>query len=64
MWERLLYSLVLEQTKYDLSKIIWLRGVIQLHSNSVAILGMVFIVSHSYQTYFNFPGGPVILVWN
>jgi hypothetical protein len=47
--------LVLERTEYNLLKINWLCGVIQLHSNSVGALGQVFIVSHSYQTYFGFP---------
>jgi hypothetical protein len=37
-------------------KINWLRSVILLHSNSVGVLGQVFIVSHSYQTFFGFPG--------
>jgi hypothetical protein len=48
------FFLVLEQTEYNLLKINWLYGVIQLHSNSVGALGHVFIVSHSYQTYFGF----------
>jgi hypothetical protein len=46
--ERFLHYLVLEQAESDLSKINWLRGVIQLHSNSVGALGQVFIVPHSY----------------
>jgi hypothetical protein len=49
VWERFLHSLVLEQTESDLSKINWLRGIIQLHSNSAGALRQVFIVSHSYQ---------------
>jgi hypothetical protein len=47
---------VLEQTKSDLSKINWLLSVIRLHSNSVGFLGQVFIMSHSYQTSFDFSG--------
>jgi len=35
-------------------KINWLRGVIRLHFNNVGVLGFIFIVSHSYQTSFNF----------
>jgi hypothetical protein len=50
-----LHSSVLERTESDLSKINWLYGVILLHFNSVGALGQVFIVSHSYQTYFGFP---------
>jgi len=53
--ERFLYFLVLEQTKSDLSKINWLLSVIRLHSNSIGSLWQVFIVSHSYQTSFDFP---------
>jgi hypothetical protein len=50
-----LHSSILERIKFDLSKINWLRGVILLHSNLIVVLGQVFIVSHSYQTYFGFP---------
>jgi hypothetical protein len=61
MWEWFLHSSVLEQIESDLSKINWLRGVIVLHSNSVSALGQVSIVSHSYQTYFGFPGSDLNL---
>jgi hypothetical protein len=49
-----LHSPDLEQTK-------WLYDVILLHYKSVGTLGQVFIVSHSYQTYFGFPGSDVNL---
>jgi len=52
---------ILERTEYDLSKINWLRGVILLNLNSVGALGQVSIVSHSYQTYFGFPGSDLNL---
>jgi len=45
---------VLEWTEFDLSKINWLRDVLLFHSNNVGALGQVFIVSHSYQIYFDF----------
>jgi hypothetical protein len=51
-----LHSSALELTESDLSKINWLRDVILFHSNSVGALRQVFIVSHSYQTYFGFSG--------
>ena len=47
-------SYILERAESDLSKLNWLCDVILLHSNSVGTLGQVFIVSHSYQTYFSF----------
>ena len=37
----------------------WWRHSTQ--SNSVGALGQVFIVSHSYQTYFGFPGSDLNL---
>jgi hypothetical protein len=52
MRKRLLHSLVFERTEFDLSKIIWLCGIIQFHSNSVGVLEQVFIASHSYQIFF------------
>jgi hypothetical protein len=52
--EIFLHSLVCEQTKTDLSKINWLYGIIQLHSNSGSALGQVFIVLYSYKTSFGF----------
>jgi hypothetical protein len=61
MWELFLHSSVLEQIEHDLSKINWLCGVILLHSNSIGALRQVFIVSHSYQTYFSFPGSDLNL---
>jgi hypothetical protein len=48
--------LILERIESNLLKINWLRGVIRLHSNNAGVLEQVFIVSHSYQTYFNFLG--------
>jgi hypothetical protein len=54
MWERFLYSLVLERTEIDLSKINWFYGIIRLHSNSVGVLEQVSNVSHSYQASFGF----------
>jgi hypothetical protein len=56
VWEWFLYFSVLEGTKYELSKINWLRDIILFHSNSVGALGHVSIVSYSYQTYFGFLG--------
>ena len=64
---------ILERTKSDLSKIKWLRGIILL--NPIVLvpwgrfffffgkltLGQVSIVSHSYQTYFGFPGSDLNL---
>jgi len=63
VWESFLLSSVLERTESHLSKINWLRGVILLHSNSVGALGQVFIVSHSNQNYFGFPGLDLNLDW-
>jgi hypothetical protein len=48
--------MVLEGIESDLSKIIWLCGIIQIHSNSGGALRQVSIMSHSYQTYFDFLG--------
>jgi hypothetical protein len=45
----------------DLSKINWFRGIIRLHSNSVGALRQVFIVSHSYPTYFSVLGSDLNL---
>jgi hypothetical protein len=56
VWEWFLYTSVIERTEFDLSKINWLRDIILLHSNSVGALRQIFIVSHSYQAYFGFPG--------
>jgi len=56
MWKWFLHSSVLKRTESDLSKINWLHDIILLHSNSVGALGQVSIVSHSYKTYFSFPG--------
>ena len=53
VWEWFLHFLVLERTESDLSKINWRHST---QSNSVGALGLVSIVSHSYQTYFGFPG--------
>jgi hypothetical protein len=55
MWKWFLHSSVLERIESNFLKINWLREVILLHSNSVGVLGEVSIVSHSYQTYFDFP---------
>jgi hypothetical protein len=60
VWEWLLHS-ILEQTESNLSKIKWLRGIILLHSNNGGALGQVSIVSHSYQTYFDFSGSDLNL---
>jgi hypothetical protein len=51
-----LHSSILERTEFDFLKINWLRGIILLHFNSVGALGKIFIVSHSFQTYFCFSG--------
>ena len=52
---------VLERTESDLSKINWLCGVILLLPIVLVPWGQVSIVSHSYQTYFGFPGSDLIL---
>jgi hypothetical protein len=56
LWEWFLHFSVLWRTKSDLFKINLPFGIILLHSNSVGTLCQVSIVSHSYQTYFGFPG--------
>jgi hypothetical protein len=61
VWEWFLHSLVFERTESDLSKINWFYGVILLHFNSVGALWQVFIVWHSYQTYFSFLGSDLNL---
>ena len=58
---RFLHSLVLERTESDLSKINWFCGIILLISIVLVPWGQVSIVSHSYQTYFGFPGSDLIL---
>ena len=56
-----MHSLVLEQTESDLSKIKWLCGVILVIPIVLVPWEQVSIVSHSYQTYFGFPGSDFIL---
>ena len=56
-----MHSSVLERTESDLSKINWLRGVILLIPIVLVPWGQVSIGSHSYQTYFGFPGSDLNL---
>jgi len=41
--ENFLHYLILELTEFDLSKIRWLRSIIQLHPNSVSALGQILL---------------------
>jgi 4-amino-4-deoxy-L-arabinose transferase-like glycosyltransferase len=49
--------IVLERTKSDLLKINWLRGIILL----IPIVLVPWAMSHSYHTYFGFPGSDLNL---
>jgi hypothetical protein len=55
-----LHSSVLEQTEFDLTKINWLRGVILLILIVLVPWGR-FLLCHSYETNFGFPGSDLNL---
>jgi hypothetical protein len=59
--ESFLHYLIFELTEFDLSKIKWLCGIIQLHPHNVGALRQVFIMSHSYQISFSFLGSDLNL---